>query len=92
MRAGDPSRTRLGGARPGAGGDGTREYGGGNMPTSAVCAEDQQRSHHQRDREANLVEHSTSNGRSSNRSEPTPSANSPLTRRKTYPPERNHRR
>ena len=49
-------------ARPEAGGDGTREYGGGNMPTSAVRTEDQQRSHHERDREADLVEHSTKQG------------------------------
>jgi hypothetical protein len=41
-----------------AGGDGTREYGGGNVPTCTVCADDQQRSHDQRDREADLVENS----------------------------------
>jgi hypothetical protein len=41
-----------------AGGDGTCEYRGGNVPTGPVRADDQQRPHHQRDQEANLVEHS----------------------------------
>jgi hypothetical protein len=42
-----------------ADGHSTRENGGGNVPTNAVGTNDQQRPHHQRGREANLMEHST---------------------------------